>query len=133
MNAGHTLSNSWQSDEIGLNNPFSKCERMIIVHAGSNDGFIPGAKRCVQAGSSFGDDHEEMNFEKFKNWSENRLVPNLKPKSVLDNTAYHNVQQDKCQTKADIQAYLQRHNVPFGEKMFKAVCRRNKRPRVHRR
>ena len=31
VNGGHTVSKSWQSDEIGLNVPFNKGERMIIV------------------------------------------------------------------------------------------------------
>ena len=75
-----------------------------------------------KAGSSTGDYHKEMNFEKFKNW----LVPNLKPNSVviLDNVAYHNVQLDKCLTSAnrkeEIKDYPQRHNIPFGDQMYKA-------------
>ena len=52
VNTGHTVSKSWQSDEIGLNVPFNKGERMIIVHAGSKDGFIPGAKVVFKTGSS---------------------------------------------------------------------------------
>ena len=38
LNAGHTVSKFWQSQDIGLNVPFSKGERMIIVHAGTIDG-----------------------------------------------------------------------------------------------
>ena len=44
VNAGHTVSKSWQSDEAGLNVPFNKGERMIIVHAGTKDGL--GYPRC---------------------------------------------------------------------------------------
>ena len=143
VNGGHTVSKSWQSDEIGLNVPFNKGERMIIVHAGSKDGFIPGAKVHVvyKAGSSTGDYHKEMNFENFRKWLENQLLPNLKPNSVLilDNAAYHNVQEDRCPTsacrKGDIQDYLRRHEIPFGAKMLKAelleIYKRHKRPPVY--
>ena len=57
------MSKSWQSDDIGLNVPFHKDECMIIVHAETKDGFIPGAKAVCQGGSSTGDYHKEMNFE----------------------------------------------------------------------
>ena len=140
VNAGHTVSTGWQSDDIGLNIPFNKGERLIIVHAGTEDGFIPGAKLVFKAGST-GDYHQEMNFENFKKWMENQLLPNLKPKSVLilDNAAYHNVQQDRCPTssyrKADIQDYLRRHNVTFAENMLKAellqLCKRHKQQPVY--
>ena len=42
------MSKSWQSDETGLNVPFNKGERMITVHAGTKDGFIPGAKAVTK-------------------------------------------------------------------------------------
>lgn len=141
VNAGHTVPKSWQSDEIGLNIPLSKGERMIIVHAGSDDGFVPGAKALFKAGFSTGDYHKEMNFENFKSWLEKQLVPNLKPNSVviLDNAPYHNVQVDKCPTTAnrkdDIRDYLRRHNIPFGDKMFKAelleICKKHKQDPVY--
>ena len=115
---------------------------MIIVHAGTLEGFIPGAKAVYQAGSSTGDYHKEMDFENFfRKWLEKQLVPNLKPKYVLilDIAAHHNVQQDRCPTaayrKADIQDYLLRDDIPFGTKMLKAelltICRRNKRDPVY--
>ena len=40
VNAGHTVSKSWQFDEVGLNVPFNKGECMIIVHAGTKDGVV---------------------------------------------------------------------------------------------
>ena len=137
VNAGHTVSKSWQSDDIGLDVPFNKGERIIMLLARTKDGFIPGANAVYQAGSSTGDYHKDMNFENFRKWLEKQLVPNLKSKSViiLDNAAYHNLQQDRCPTsayrKADIQNYLLRHDIPFSARMLKAelleICRRNKR------
>ena len=61
-------------------------------------GFIPGAKLVFKANSNSGDYHSEMNFNNFNQWLIERLIPNLKSKSVvvLDNASYHNVQVDKC-------------------------------------
>ena len=59
VNGGHTVSKSRQSDGIGLNVPFNKGERMIIVHAGSKDGFIPGAK-VVYEGHPISSDNDSI-------------------------------------------------------------------------
>ena len=44
VNSGHTVDRCWQTDEIGLSVPFNKGERMIIVHAGTKDGFYSWGK-----------------------------------------------------------------------------------------
>ena len=98
---------------------------MIIV-TGTMNGFISGAKLVYKAGSSTGDYHHEMNFENFSKWLAEKLIPNLKPKSVLvlDNASYHNVQQDKFPTmtsrKVVIQESLQSKNIGFTPSMLKA-------------
>ena len=65
VNVGHAVTRCWQTDAIGLTAPISKGERMIIVHAGTMNGFISGTKLVYKAGSSTGDYHHEMNFENF--------------------------------------------------------------------
>ena len=62
-----------------------------------------------------------------------KLIPNLPPKSVvvIDNASYHGVQEDKCPTqasrKADMQAWLTKHNVAWSNDMLKVelleLCR----------
>ena len=136
VNAGHAVTRCWQTDSISLTAPISKGERMIIVHAGTMKGFISGAKLVYKAGSSTGDYHHEMNFENFSKWLAEKLIPNLKPKSVLvlDNASYHNVQQDKFPTMASrkvvIQEWLQSKNIAFTPSMLKAelleLCKKNK-------
>ena len=81
---------------------------MIIV-TGTMNGFISGAKLVYKAGLSTGDYHHEMNFENFSKWLAKKLIPNLKPKSVLvfDNASYHNVQQDKFPTMASRKVVIQ--------------------------
>ena len=63
VNAGHTVSKCWQTNQMGLLLPFNKGERMILLHAGSKNGFISGAKLVFKAKSTTGDYHSEMNIE----------------------------------------------------------------------
>ena len=76
--SGHTVDRCWQTDEICLSVPFNKGERMIIVHAWTKDGFIPGAKLVFKAKSNFRDYHSEMNFNNFTKWLNERRIPNFK-------------------------------------------------------
>jgi hypothetical protein len=56
----------------------NKLQRMIVVHAGSTDGFVPWAQLIDKASCSTGAYHREMNGEKFKQkWMEPQLIPNL--------------------------------------------------------
>ena len=60
-------------------------------------------------------------------------MPNLPPKSVvvIDNASYHSVQEDKypvqASRKADMQAWLTKHNVAWSNDMLKVelleLCR----------
>lgn len=136
VHSTHSTPKCWQTKDIGLSVPFSKGDRMIIVHAGNKNGFIPGASLVFKAKSSSGDYHNEMNFDNFVKWLEERLIPNLPERSVLilDNAAYHNVQIDKCPTqstrKLDIQQWLDRHGIQYSTGLLKAellqLCKLNK-------
>ena len=74
-----------------------------------------------------------MNSEKFIGLLRGKLIPNLPPKSVvvIDNASNHSVQEDKCPTqasrKADMQAWLTKHNVAWTNGMLKVelleLCR----------
>ena len=136
VHTSHTVPKTWQSDDSSMKVPFSKGQRYIIVHAGTKAGFIQGAKLTFKAESETGDYHKEMNADNFFKWVRERLIPNLPAKSVviIDNAPYHNIQIDKCPTtatrKADIQAWMNRHNIAFTADMFKPellqLCRQNK-------
>lgn len=136
IQAGHSPNKCWQSAEIQHHVPFSKGERIIIVHAGSADGFVKGADLIFKSKSKSGDYHDDMNFENFKRWLENKLIPNLPANSILviDNAPYHNKQDDRCPTqatrKAEIQAWLRRKGVEYTDIMLKAellqLCKKNK-------
>ena len=116
--------------------PFSRGERLIVLHAGSKAGFLKGTELVWMAKSSTGDYHDDMIGDNFFKWVKEKLIPHLPPKSVLiiDNSPYHNLQVDKCPTqasrKADIQAWLTRQQIPFGATLLKAelhqICKQHK-------
>ncbi|XP_054281278.1 uncharacterized protein LOC128998948 [Macrosteles quadrilineatus] len=119
-------------------NTIGNGDRLIIVHAGGEDGFIPNTFLQWKASQSTGDYHKNMNTVNYEKWVQEKLSPNLKPRSVIiiDNASYHNVTLDKIPTKsslkADMQAWLTQHNIDFTPTMFKAellnLIQQNKPP-----
>ena len=83
------------------------------------DGFVKGARLNYQG---------EMNSEKFIGLLRGKLIPHLPPKSVvaIDIASNHSVQEDKCPTqasrKADMQAWLTKHNVAWSNDMLLELC-----------
>ena len=91
IDTSYTNKKVWQSDDVpGIYMPYNKGQRLIVIHAGGEMGFVPGAQ------------------EIFK-WYNKKLLPNLPSNSiiVMDNESYHSVQTDRAPTtatrKADIQ------------------------------
>ena len=125
-----------KESNFSLQAPFSRGERLIVLHVGPKAGFLKGTGLVRKAKSSTGDYHDEMNGDNFFKWVKEKLIPPLPPKSVLiiDNAPYHNLQVDKCPTqasrKADIQAWLTRQHIPFGATLLKAellqICKQHK-------
>jgi hypothetical protein len=72
----------------------SKENRLIIVHAGGEAGFVPDALLIYKSSARTGDYQGEMNSDIFIKWPREKLIPNLPPRSVLvlDNASYHTVQ-----------------------------------------
>ena len=94
---------------------------MIVLHAGNEHGFVLGRKLVFKAGRSDGDYHSEMNHQTSQRWLTEKLIPNIPENTVLvlDNASYHKVQMDRCPTmatrKADIQAWMDRHNITYSQ------------------
>lgn len=109
----------------GVHTPISKGERLIIVHAGGENGFVPNALAMWKAGIKSGDYHDNMNNTNYINWVKNQLLPNLQEKTVLviDNANYHNKQIDKAPTsnsrKDEMIKWLTEKNIPFEDAMLK--------------
>ena len=125
-----------KESNFSLQAPFSRGERLIVLHAGSKAGFLTGTELVWKAKSSTGDYHDDMNGDNFFKLVKEKLIPHLPPKYVLiiDNAPYHNLQVDKCPSqasrKADIQAWLTRQQIPFGATLLKAellqICKQHK-------
>lgn len=56
---------------------------LVIVHACSEQGLIPGALLIYPAKKKSGDYHSYMNAGNYQKWITEKLLPNLPPQSVL--------------------------------------------------
>ena len=125
IDTSYTAKYCWQSkDERGALLPIS-WGRLIVVHGGGCTGFVPGALLVWKATSSTGDYHNEMNGQNFQKCVCEKLLENNSVKSVIvmDNASYHSCKSEKCPNssacKADIQAWLTKHNIPFDKKLLR--------------
>ncbi|XP_050301505.1 uncharacterized protein LOC126739749 [Anthonomus grandis grandis] len=77
--------------------------RLIIVHAGSDKGFVDNACLIFKAGLATDDYHGQMNRKNFTRWLTEKFS-NIPANSVvvLDNAPYHSVQQYKTPTKSSV-------------------------------
>lgn len=113
VNAGHTKQNIWEDTTVltarqafvegvstGLKNPAGKGRRLIILHIGSEDGFVENGLLFFESKKT-GDYHEDMNSEVFTEWMRN-VLPFLEANSVIvmDNAPYHSVRTEKLPTSA---------------------------------
>jgi transposase len=127
INSSHTHQKGLgDNSNEGLFKPISKGLRLIIINAGGENGFVPGAYARWKLNSNTDDYHHEMNFENYEKWVRTQLVPHLLPKSVvaIDNAPYHNKQKEKCPTSAsrkdDTKKLLRERGIPFNENMLKS-------------
>ena len=110
MNAGHTTKKKWHDNNInsvrqaftsglttGLKEPSGKGKRLIVLDAGSEEGFVPNCSLVFTAKKGEGDYHEEMDGERFEKWFRNQQLPNIPQESVIvmDNASYHSVKEEK--------------------------------------
>ena len=120
INANHTPSKCWvdRDGKGDISASLRKGQRLIIVHAGSCDGFVPQADLNFVSKNS-GDYHDEMNGKHFEEWLENKVFPNIPENStvIMDNASYHSVKAEKTPNmkskKADMQSWLTQKNVKF--------------------
>ena len=82
--------------------PSGKGGRLIILHAGSEHGWIPNAALISMGKKGSGDYHDEMNTKHCMEWYQKQLLPHCPQKSVivLDNAKYHNGVVEKVPTKS---------------------------------
>lgn len=138
VNFGHTKEYVWQDTSIkshrqaflsglspGLKSPSGKGGRLIVIHAGNENGFVLGSDEVFKAKKETGDYHGEMNGVHYEDWFVKKLLPQLKPNSiiVMDNASYHSVHVEQIPTsktkKADIQAWLAEKGINYNSDMIK--------------
>lgn len=129
VNKNHSNDFIWYCDEDGpwVQKPGGKGERLIIVHAMSQHGWLPGAKLTFKSSRKTGDYHGQMNHELFARWFTEQLLPHIPERSliILDNASYHNTLSAhsaptaSCK-KVDIRAWLQRQGIPVSDDCLKA-------------
>ncbi len=95
VNKNHSNDFIWYYREDGpwVQKPTGNGERFIIMNAISNGGWVPDAKVVFKSTRKTGDYHGQMNWDIFKKWFSEKLIPNIQPGSiiVMDNAPYHNV------------------------------------------
>ena len=72
--------------------PSGKGQRLIVLHAGSAEGWVPGADLMLRSKTNSADYHDKMNSEHFMEWFMKQLLPNIPDNAVIvvDNATYHN-------------------------------------------
>ena len=95
VNKNHSNDFTWYSSEDGpwIQKPTGNGERFIIMNAITRNGWVPNAKLVFKSTRKTGDYHGQMNFNLFKKWFTEKLLPNIPPRSliIMDNAPYHNV------------------------------------------
>lgn len=66
INSNLTFRKCWQDDDnvTGIQVDTNAKNRLIVVHAGASNGFIPGAELVYKPSSNVGDYHGQINFHK---------------------------------------------------------------------
>lgn len=104
IHTAHEVNKCWQGPgEPGVSKSISLGERYIIVHAGSREGFIENCLLAYKTKSVSADYHHDMNRNNFTKWIKEKLLPNLKERSVivLDNASYHSTRLNKPPSSND--------------------------------
>ena len=109
----------------GIRKPSWKGSRLIILHAGSENGWVSDAVLVFQSEKATGDYHDEMTSEHFEEWFHDSLLPNTSPNSliVIDNASYHSRRLEPVPTmssrKQVMQDWLTARGIDFQEHALK--------------
>ncbi|KAE9525310.1 hypothetical protein AGLY_014378 [Aphis glycines] len=114
INVGETQSRTWvdttmkSSGETFIEGktkeqkePSGKGKRLIVLHIGSTDGFVPGGLLCFESKTNSINYHDDLNSDIFYDWFE-RILPLLKENAVIvmDNASHHSVKKIQMPTKS---------------------------------
>ena len=137
INKNHSSRFTWYLGEDGprVNKPSGVGPRFIIVHAITQDGWVPEAQLVFEAKRRTGDYHGQMNWENFSRWLTVQLLPHVPPNAliILDNAGYHTVFVEQAfptrtTSREEMRAWLNRTHIPWRDDMLKSelleLCRR---------
>lgn len=129
VNQNYTVGRCWIDSDSkqanGIKQPTGKGSRLIILHAGSRNGFVDNAELVFQAKND-GDYHNQMNSAVFEKWFREQLLPNIPPSSVIvmDNAAYHSMllerQPNTNWRKMDIKDWVVKKGAHPSDELSKA-------------
>jgi len=136
INKNHSNQFTWYSDEDGpdVNKPAGKGERLIIVNAITQEGWVDNAQLVFEAKRKTGDYHGQMDWDNFSRWFTDQLLPNIPKNSIIimDNASYHNATEENSFPKTNarkeiLRKWLDDKGVPWGEDLLKselyALCK----------
>lgn len=119
------IDTSLQEATTGVKPPSGKGARLVILHAGTKDGFVNNGELILQAKDE-NDYYNQLNSTVFEEWFRMQLLPNIPPKSVIvmDNASHHCRQLEVMPTtswkKADIKTWLLQKGVAVSDDLLKA-------------
>jgi len=129
INKNHSNDNTWYFPEDGIiiGKPTGKGERLIIVDAITNNGWVPNARLVFKASKKTGDYHANMNWDNFSAWFQEKLLKNIPEHSliIMDNAAYHNVLAEEAFPKKNhsvkrLREWLSNNKIPWSKDMLKS-------------
>ncbi|XP_076028786.1 uncharacterized protein LOC143017786 [Oratosquilla oratoria] len=129
VNQNYTVGGRWidtnSSQATEVKTPIGKCNNLIILHAGTLNGFVCNAELIIQAKND-GDYHKQMNATVFEKWFRKQLLPNIPPNSVIvmDNSSYHSALLEKLPTSSwregELKDWLTKEGVQPSDELSKA-------------
>jgi transposase len=120
VNKNHSNDFVWYSQEDGpwIQKPTGNGERLIIMNAITQSGWVNNAKVVFKSTRKTGDYHGEMNFDLFKKWFVEQLIENIPKGSIIimDNAPYHNVLSETSapipsSSRKDILHWLEKNRI----------------------
>jgi transposase len=128
INKNHSNDHTWYDKEEGtlISKPTGKGERLIILNAITEKGWVPNCKLVFSALKKTGDYHANMNWDNFSKWFKENLLKNIPENSliILDNAPYHNVLTEEAFPKKThsvkrFREWLTTNDIPWTNDMLK--------------
>ncbi len=120
LSCGIRATRSW------IQNPSGQGERLIIMDAITDQGWVEGARVVFTSTRNTGDYHGQMNGELFHQWFSEKLLPQIPERAliVMDNASYHNVLAGHSAptavcSKANIRTWLEANHIPCRDDCLK--------------